>query len=116
METTKQNDVNVDARIPETPMGIARSRDAFLRDLPELLANPKYDRWCVVYHGDEQICIAESEAEVVRERIRRGIREDQCYIGCICPHSEDEVEEIEGGLTFVEYDDETGNFKGPTTE
>jgi len=115
MENTTQNDSAVEKRLPETPIGIARSREAFLRDLPELLANPKYDRWSVLYCGDEQISIAESEVELIRECNRRGIREEDCYIGCICPPS-DEEEEIEGAISFVEYDDETGAFKGPATE
>ncbi len=106
MENTKQTDVpKIDERFPNTPIGIVRSRDAFLRDLPALLANPKYDRWCVAYCGDERIGIAESEIELIRECKRRGLNEDDCYIGCIFPHSTEEVEEIEIG--FYELDEIT---------
>ena len=67
MDNTKQHDASaeaVDPRYPDTPIGIVRSRDAFLRDLPALLANPKYDRWSVAYCGDERIGIAESHREL----------------------------------------------------
>jgi len=101
MENFTQKGVTTHDR--ETPIGIARSRDAFLRDLPELLSNPKYDRWSVLYQGDKRIAIAESEAEIIRECIRRGIREEDCYIGCICPHSDEDVEEIEIG--FFEHEE-----------
>jgi hypothetical protein len=84
------------------PSALLRSRDAFLRALPELLANPKYDRWCVAYCGDERIGIAESEIELIRECERRGLDPDQYFIGCIFPHGEDD-EEVEFGLH--EFDD-----------
>lgn len=101
MENMTQKDATT--HVPKTPVGIARSRDAFLRDLPELLANPKYDRWSVLYQREKQIAIAETEIELIRECNRRGIREEDCYIGCICPHSDDEVEEIEIG--FYEHEE-----------
>ncbi|MBI3821253.1 MAG: hypothetical protein HY289_01070 [Planctomycetes bacterium] len=99
-------------RQSETAAGVVRSRDAFLRALPELLANPKYDGWCVGYCGDEQIGIAESETEVVQECRRRGLPVHECHIGWITRTGEEE-EEIEGGLSFVEYDDDDGQFYGP---
>ena len=102
MENTKQDAEKVDERFPNTPIGIVRSRDAFLRDLPGLLANPKYDRWCAAYCGDERIGVAESHIELVRECLRRGLKRDQYYIGCIFPQS-DEEEEIDTG--FYEFDD-----------
>ena len=107
MENTKQPAASVeavDARYPNTPIGIVRSRDAFLRDLPALLANPKYDRWCVAYCGDQRIGIAETGIELHRECNRRGLRPDQYYIGCIFPHSNEEEEEIEFG--FAEFEDD----------
>jgi hypothetical protein len=101
---TKQQETSaeVDERYPNTPIGIVRSRDAFLRDLPALLANPKYDRWCVAYCGDVRIGIAEFEVELVRECQRRGLHCDQYFIGCIFPHGEND-EEIETG--FYEFDE-----------
>ena len=81
-----------DDRSCETPIGIARSRAAFLRDLPKLLANPKYDRWCAAYCGEERIAFAKSLAEVTQICRERGLRENDFYIGCIVPHSDEEEE------------------------
>jgi hypothetical protein len=81
---------------------LVRSRAAFLRDLPELLANPKYDRWCAAYHGDERIGIAKSHIDLIKECKRRGLQRDQYYVGCIFPQSDGE-EEIDTG--YYEFDD-----------
>ena len=104
MENTEHHETSteVDERYPNTPIGIVRSRDAFLRDLPALMAIPKYDRWSVAYCGDERIGIAESHLDLIRECKRRGLRLDQYFIGCISPH-DDEEDEIENG--FYEFDD-----------
>ena len=83
-----------------------RSRDAFLRDLPALLAIPQYDRWCVAYCGDVRIGIAEFEVELLRECQRRGLHRDQYFIGCIFPHSNEDEEEIDFGLAEFEDDDD----------
>src|SRR4030095_409185 len=107
MENTKESEMvaePADPRFPNTPIGIVRSRDAFLTALPGLLANPQYDRWCVAYCGAERIAIAETQDEVIRECVRRGLHEDECYIGCVTPQ-DNEVEEVKGALSFVEYDD-----------
>ena len=101
MENTKQTDA-VDERYPDTPIGIVRSRDAFLRDLPALLANPKYDRWSVVYCGDKRIAMAKSLADVTRVCRELRLQEDEIYIGCVFPHGEDD-EEVEFG--FHEFED-----------
>ena len=107
MENTNPNSAAVelvDGVFTATPIGIVRSRNAFLRDLPTLLANPKYDRWYAAYSGDERIGIAESSIELIQECKRRGLREDECYIGCIFPHTDEEEEEIEFG--FHEFDED----------
>jgi hypothetical protein len=108
MDNTKQHEASaeVDPRYPDTPIGIVRSRDAFLRDLPALLANPKYDRWSVAYCGNERIAFAESLADVTRVCRERGVSEDEIYIGCISPHSDEEEEEIDFGLAEFEDDDD----------
>jgi hypothetical protein len=107
MDQAKQHETSaeMDERYPNTPIGIVRSRDAFLRDLPVLMANPRYDRWCVAYCGDERIGIAEFEVELLRECQRRGLHSDQYYIGCIFPHGEDD-EEIDFGLAEFEDDED----------
>jgi hypothetical protein len=106
MDNTKQTEApaEVDPRYPNTPIGIVRSRDAFLRALPELLANPKYDRWCVAYCGEERIALARTQAEVIRECQRRGVRADECYLGCVAPQGGDD-EEVEPRLGLLEFDE-----------
>ena|SRR5438552_3310053 len=78
----------------QIPPGIQRSKEAFLRDLPELLANPKLDRWWAGYHLDQRVGIARTKTELVLEIEDRGIGWDQWYVGLITPH-EPEPEEIE---------------------
>ena len=80
--------------------GVRRSKQAFLRDLPALLQNPKYDRWCVVYHGEERIGPAPSEMDLLLQCQRRGLESDQYYVGIIAPHESNE--EIEH--SFYEFD------------
>src|SRR5229473_6402153 len=79
--------------LPEVPPGIQRSKEAFLRDLPDLLANPKLDRWWAGYHLDQRVGIARTKTELVLEIERRGIRDDEWYVGLITEH-EPEPEEI----------------------
>jgi predicted HTH domain antitoxin len=76
------------------PPGIQRSKDAFLRDLPELLANPKLDRWWAGYHLDQRVGIARTKTELVLEIERRGIGPEDYYVGIIRDHVP-EPEEIE---------------------
>ena len=66
------------------PPGILRSQQAFWRDLPHLLSQPKLrGRW-VCYHGDERIGIGTYD-ELIRECGRRGIPDDAFYLGRIHP-------------------------------
>ena len=93
METTDHVEITVgsdDDLFVNTPIGILRSMQAFMRDLPALLANPKYDRWCVCYHGDERIGIAPSSTGLIRECIKRGLRQDEIYVGMVTPKDPDE--------------------------
>jgi hypothetical protein len=105
----------MDAKSIDTHAVFDRSRDAFLRDLPSLLANPKYDRWSAVYLGDERIALVKTLDEAMRICLDRGQRAEDCFIGCVTPQGENE-EEIEGGLSFIEFDDERGTFSGPSFE
>jgi hypothetical protein len=68
---------------------VLRSKQAFLRDLPGLLANPKFDRWSVAYQGDEQIALAPSEVEVLRVCRKKGLKSDQYYLGVVAPYDDD---------------------------
>lgn len=93
MENTKGTatpEEAVDDLFTNTPIGIIRSMQAFMRELPELLANPKYDRWHVAYSGDERVGIAKSSADLMHECKRRGLPRDQFYIGIITPKDPDE--------------------------
>jgi hypothetical protein len=80
----------VDDLFTDTPPGIVKSMQAYLRDLPALLANPKYDRWWVCYHGDERIGIAERGLELIGKCLDRGLKSDQYYIGIIQRQNPDE--------------------------
>jgi hypothetical protein len=71
-----------------------QSRAAFLRDLPQLLANPRHDGWWVLYHRDQRLGMGKSPHDLLREIQRRGISKDSYYLGVIRPH-ESEAEAIE---------------------
>lgn len=77
------------------PAGIRCSQEAFWRDLPQLLTQKKLRGQWVCYRGDERIGIARDGSDLVRECLRRGLRDDQYYIGWIDPCELVEEEEIE---------------------
>jgi hypothetical protein len=79
----------------DIPPGIRRSQEALRRALPELLRHKRLQRQWVAYHGDERIGIAPDEATLVRECLRRGLADDQYYVGWIDPSELVEVQEIE---------------------
>src|SRR5436309_2208227 len=72
--------------------GIMRARTAFMRDLPELLKNPKYDRWCVAYYQDERIALSPARKDVIQEILRRGLKDDEYFIGAVVPYDDEEWE------------------------
>jgi hypothetical protein len=74
--------------------GIRRSKEAFLRDLPSLLADGKKVGLWTAYHGAERIGISRDSRALIRKMERRGIGEEEFYLGIIRPH-EPEPEEIE---------------------
>jgi hypothetical protein len=87
----------------QVPEGIRRSKEAFLRDLPELLARKRLrGRW-VLYHGDKQLGIWRSPQRMDRDIMKRGLRNDEYYAGVIRPHEEED--EIEHSLMeFEEFE------------
>ena len=109
MENTKQTDPPV-----EVESILMRSRAAFLRDLPALVANPMYEHWFAAYLGDQRIGIGKTESEMIQECRRRGVQLEDCFVGCVTLPSDEE--EVDGAFSFVEYDDDTGTFHGPATE
>ena len=86
----------------QVPEGIRRSKEAFLRDLPKLLARKRlHGRW-VIYHGSVQIGISRRPDKLLRKCAKLGLRNDEFYLGVIEPHSP-EPEEIEH--SFLEFED-----------
>jgi hypothetical protein len=69
----------------ELPPGVQRSKQAYLRDLPDLLADPRYRRQWVAYHGEERIAHAPTETALYQECRQRGLRDDEFYIGMVVP-------------------------------
>jgi hypothetical protein len=89
---------------PDIPPGIRKSQEALRRDLPALLENKKLLGQWVAYHGDERIGIARTETELIQECIRRGLSDDEYYVGWIDPSELIEVEDVDFGL--CEFDEE----------
>jgi hypothetical protein len=90
----------------QVPEGIRRSKEAFLRDLPALMARKRLrGRWAV-YHGDRQLGIWRNPQRMDRDLIKRGLKDDEYYAGVIRPHEEEE--EIEHSLMeFEEFEPST---------
>lgn len=74
------------------PEGIRKSQDAFFRDLPALLQDRKLRGKYVAYHGEERIGIAEDDEPLIREIMRRGLRDDEYDLFVIEPQSPDPEE------------------------
>jgi hypothetical protein len=74
------------------------ARQAFLRDLPVLLANPRIEDSWAAYHAGRQVGIRRSPQELLREIHRQGIPARDCFIGVIRPHeaAEEEMEPRHG--------------------
>jgi hypothetical protein len=68
------------------PHMVARSREAFLRDLPRLLeVRPR--EW-VAYHGDDQLGFAKTRTELYQACLRRGLRREEFLVCSIEPQIE----------------------------
>lgn len=102
----------------DVPPGILRSQQAFWRDLPELLKNKRnHGKW-VCYHGDERVGIARTQREIIKECLRRGLKDDEYDLDVIEPHALPpwEAEEIESGgneIGDVELDDQSDTADKP---
>jgi|SRR5947209_7321635 len=97
----------------QIPPGILRSQQAFWRDLPRLLSQKKLCGQWVCYHGDERVGIATYE-ELIRECLRRGLRDDEYDLHVIEPRARPPWEpvEIEAGGHEVGDDVETDGQSG----
>jgi hypothetical protein len=87
--------------VADAPPLFRRSQEAFWRELPMLLKGRRTrGRW-VAYHGDERIGLAPDSQALLRECLRRGLRENDYYLDVIEPMNEPpwlRVEEVRDGL------------------
>ena len=72
---------------PVAPM-IARSLEAFRRDLPQLLRTHESE-W-VAYHGDERLGFAWQATTLHNRCIRRGLKEDEFLVLFVMAETADE--------------------------
>lgn len=93
-----------ESRIPE---GIRISQEAFRRDLPDLLKQKKLYRKWVAYNRNDRIAIGPSGNALTDACFKRGLSEDEFYVGWIHPCELVEEEELEVRPQHYEgYDDE----------
>jgi hypothetical protein len=78
----------------------------FRRDLPTLLQDPKRRGLWVLYHGEQQLAFAPTEQELIKECARRGLKDDEYYLGKIVPTELTDIEEIDRSLFEFEEVDE----------
>src|SRR3954447_25486156 len=76
----------------DVPEGVLRSLATFLRDLPQLLANRKYARQWVVYHGEKRVAVGPSKRDLYQECLRRGLSEREFIVRRIVPQAPREVD------------------------
>lgn len=91
----------------EVPEGIRLSKEAYRRDLPELLKQKKlYHQW-VAYHRSERIGIARDGETLLKKCLKRGLADDEFYLGWIDSCGLIEEEELAPRLHhYGGYDDE----------
>ena len=65
------------------PLMVVRSRQAFLRDLPQLL-HERPRQW-VAYHGDEQLGFAKTRAELYQACLGQGLNREDFLVCSIEP-------------------------------
>ena len=81
--------------LPVIPEGIRLSQEALRRDLPQLLAQKRLVGQWVAYHRHERIGIGRDAAALIRECFKRGLDDDEFYVGWINPCELIEEEEVE---------------------
>ncbi len=74
--------------LSKIPAGTRRSMEAFWRDLPQLLRLRSRKRLWAAYHGDERIGLGRTQTELYQECLRRGLQDDQFYVGRLEPAEE----------------------------
>ena len=69
----------------EVSVGVRESKEAYLRDLPALLRDSKFQRRWVAYAGEKRIGIRASETTLYHECRKLGLHPDEVYIGMVVP-------------------------------
>jgi hypothetical protein len=77
------------------PEGIRLSQDALRRDLPQLLHDKRLVGQWVAYHRSERIGFGRDQASLICECLKRGLSDDDFYVGWVNPCELIEEEEIE---------------------
>lgn len=73
---------------PEIPPMVLRSMQAFWRDLSGLLEVRRNRKKWAAYHGDERVAITRSDVEAYQECFRRGLKDEEIYVGWLEPTSD----------------------------
>lgn len=97
------------AELPEQeiPEGIRMSQEAYRRDLPELLKQKKLFHQWIAYHRKEVIGIARDGGTLLKKCLKRGLTDDEFFVGWIDSCGLEVEEEIQPRPQhFVGYDDE----------
>jgi hypothetical protein len=97
------------AELPEqeVPEGIRLSKEAYRRELPDLLKQKKLIGQWVAYHRNERIGIARNGQTLREKCYKLGLAADEFFLGWIAPCGLEEEEEIDLQLHHhVGFDDE----------
>ena len=82
--TAEAHTASLTSRFPLTE-GIRKSKEAFFRDLPDLVRDPSLRGKWVAYHGDDRIGIDADDEPLINECRRRGLGADEYIIDTIEP-------------------------------
>jgi hypothetical protein len=91
VEPNEQNSLAHDAPTELAP-GVRRAKEAFLRDLPNLLPDRRFARRWALYHLEQRRFMAATKEEAVREALRLNLPDDEIYFARVSSHGEGPVE------------------------
>jgi hypothetical protein len=80
--------------LPPVPEGIRKSREAFLRDLPQLLGDNRFKEKWVLYRGAKRLATASTHDELMDVCEKHGLKADEYWTDKVVYH-QPELEEIE---------------------
>ena len=75
-----------EAAVGDVPVGTRQSKEAYLRALPALLRDSRFQRHWVAYAGQKRIGIAASETALYQECQKLGLHPDEVYMGMVVPY------------------------------